>query len=193
MNTKWKEKTAIIDLNERYISDMAFQSESVLDNTDWNILRELQQDARLSYHELGRRVGLSAPAAAERVRKLEDKGVIKGYTAQVDPARVGLPLLAFIQLRCDPGKCLLKTSSVEEYPEIVEIHKLSGEHCTLLKVAISSMKHLEAFNERLGSHGPLISSIVTSTPWVRPMVDWENPEVNMNPPANPGWTISKED
>jgi Lrp/AsnC family transcriptional regulator, leucine-responsive regulatory protein len=167
---------------------MALHSESSLDNTDWQILRELQQDARLSYNELGRRVNLSAPAAAERVRKLEDKGVITSYSVQVDLAKVGLPLLAFIQLHCEPGKCLLKTSSFEEFPEVLEIHKLSGAHCTLLKVAVSSMEHLEAFNERLGSHGPLISNIVTSTPFTSHMIDWEHPNVSMDPPANPGWS-----
>ena len=167
---------------------MALQTESPLDSTDWQILREFQQDARLSFNELGRRVNLSAPAAAERVRKLEDKGVIAGYAAQVNPAKVGLPLLAFIQLHCDPGKCLLKTSSAEEFPEILEIHKLSGSHCTLLKVAVASMEHLEAFNERLGSHGPLISDIVMSTPFSNKMIDWENPGVNVQRPATPGWS-----
>ena len=167
---------------------MAFHSETTLDSTDWQILRELQQDGRLSYHELGRRVNLSAPAAAERVRKLEDRGVIAGYSAQINPTKVGLPLLAFIQLHCDPGKCLLKTSSADEYPEILEIHKLSGAHCTLLKVAVSSMEHLEAFNERLGQHGPLISNIVTSTAFTSRMIDWEDPDVSLDPPANPGWS-----
>src|SRR5689334_319670 len=133
---------------------MALQSERSLDGTDWKILRELQKDARLSYNELGRRVGLSAPAVAERVHRLEDAGVITGYGAHIDPAKVGLPLLALIQLRCDPGKCLLKTSSAEEFPEVLEVHKLSGSHCSLLKIAVSSMQHLEAFNERLGVHGP---------------------------------------
>src|ERR1043165_8000922 len=139
---KIKGKLDILSPNERRFFSMAFHSESSLDSTDWQILRELQQDARLSYNELGRRVNLSSPAAAERVRKLEDKGVIAGYAAQVNPAKVGLPLLAFIQLHCDPGKCLLKTSSADEFPEILEIHKLSGSHCTLLKVAVASMEHL---------------------------------------------------
>ena len=167
---------------------MALHLETSLDTTDWQILRELQRDARLSYSELGRRVNLSAPAAAERVRKLEDRGVITGYAAQINQAKIGLPLLAFIQLHCDPGKCLLKTSRADEFPEILEIHKLSGAHCTLLKVAVSSMEHLEAFNERLGSHGPLISNIVTSSPFMSRMIDWEDPDVNLNPPANPGWS-----
>jgi len=167
---------------------LTLHSESSIDNTDWEILRELQQDARLSYSELGRRVGLSAPAAAERVRKLEDKGVITGYSARVDPAKVGLPLLAFIQLRCDPGQCLLKTASADEFPEVLEMHKLSGSHCSLLKVAVSSMQHLEAFNERLGRHGPLICNIVTSSALSARAIDWEHPASDLDiPPVDSGW------
>jgi Lrp/AsnC family leucine-responsive transcriptional regulator len=167
---------------------MASQSERSLDGTDWKILRELQKDARLSYNELGRRVGLSAPAAAQRVRRLEDAGIITGYRAIVDPAKVGLPLLAIIQLRCDPGKCLLKTSSAEEFPEVLEMHRLSGSHCSLLKVVVSDLRHLEAFNERLGAHGPLTSTIVTSSALTYRIIDWEQPDEDLDPPPNPGWT-----
>jgi Lrp/AsnC family transcriptional regulator, leucine-responsive regulatory protein len=167
---------------------MALQSERPLDSTDWKLLRELQRDARLSYNELGRRVGLSAPAAAERVRKLEDAGVITGYCAQVNPAQVGLPLLVLIQLRCAPGKCLLKTSSAEEFPEVLEMHKLSGSHCSLLKIAVSSMQHLEAFNERLGTHGESIVNIVTSSALTHRIIDWEQPNVGLDPPVDQSWT-----
>jgi Lrp/AsnC family leucine-responsive transcriptional regulator len=167
---------------------MALQTERPLDGTDWKLLRELQRDARLSYNELGRRVGLSAPAAAERVRKLEDAGVIMGYGARIDPAKVGMPLLALIQLRCTPGKCLLKTSTVEEFPEVLEMHKLSGSHCSLLKVAVASMRHLEAFNERLGAHGGLIVNIVTSSALTHRVIDWEQLDVDVDPPVDPGWS-----
>jgi Lrp/AsnC family leucine-responsive transcriptional regulator len=77
---------------------MAFHDDYLLDETGWQILRELQNNARLSFHELGRRVGLSSPAVAERVRKLEDAGIIIGYEARVAPLKVGLPLLAFIRI-----------------------------------------------------------------------------------------------
>lgn len=167
---------------------MTFQSQSPLDATDWRILRELQGDSRLSYNELGRRVALSAPAVAERIRKLEDRGIITGYTAQVDPAKVGLPLLVFIQLRCDHGKCLLKTSSADVFPEIQEMHKLSGDHCTMIKAGLSSMQHLEAFKDRLSQHGRLVCNVVTSSVITHRTVDWENPDVNMDPPNDPGWT-----
>jgi len=132
-------------------------------------------------------VALSAPAAAERVRKLEDRGVITGYSAQVNLTQVGLPLLAFIQLRCSPGKCLLKTSSANAFPEVLEMHKLSGSHCSLLKVAVSSMEHLEAFNERLGAHGQLIVNTVTSCALTKRLIDWENPDVKLIPPFDAGW------
>src|SRR5260370_7520512 len=92
---------------------MALQSERYLDQTDWKILRELQKDARLSYNELGRRVGLSAPATAERVRKLEDAGIITSYGAQMDVAKLGLPLLSFTQLPSFPARCSFKTTSAD--------------------------------------------------------------------------------
>jgi Lrp/AsnC family transcriptional regulator, leucine-responsive regulatory protein len=163
------------------------RTERPLDSIDWKILRELQQDSRLSFNELGRRVGLSSPAAAERVRTLEDTGVITGYGARVDRAKVGLPLLAFIQLRCNPGKCLLEHGRAEEFPEIVEMHKLSGAHCSLLKVAVSSMQHLEAFNGRLGARGSLISYVVTSSVLTCHIIDWEHSTVETQPPKITGW------
>ncbi len=170
---------------------MALQSERSLDQTDWKILRELQQDGRLSFNELGRRVGLSAPATAERVRKLEDADIITSYGAQVDVAKLGLPLLVFIQLRCFPERCLFKTSSAEQFPEVLEIHKLSGSHCALLKVALSSLEHLEAFTERLGAHGEQITNVVTSNLFSKPVIDWEEPEVTLRPSLQPGWEKCK--
>jgi Lrp/AsnC family leucine-responsive transcriptional regulator len=170
---------------------MALQSERLLDPTDWKILRELQKDARLSYNELGRRVGLSAPATAERVRKLEDADIITSYGALVDVAKLGLPLLVFIQLRCATDKCLFKISSAEKFPEVMEIHKLSGSHCALLKVALASMEHLEAFNERLGVHGEQVTNIVTSNLFSQHFIDWEEPPVDLRPSVQPGWDKRK--
>jgi Lrp/AsnC family transcriptional regulator, leucine-responsive regulatory protein len=142
---------------------MTFRSERELDNVDWRLLKELQADGRLSYKELGRRVNLSAPAVAERVRRLEEAGVIAGYQAEVNARRAGFPFLAFVQLQCTLGHCLLKTSTSDDYPEIVEIHRLSGDHCTMIKVRAVSLQHLEGLIERLGKHGELRSSVVLST------------------------------
>jgi Lrp/AsnC family transcriptional regulator, leucine-responsive regulatory protein len=142
---------------------MGLRTERSLDDTDWRILRELQADGRLSYNELGRRVSLSPPAVAERVRRLEEQGVITGYHARVDPERAGLPLTAFVQLRCRLDHCLLQTSKASDYPEVVEVHKLSGDHCSMLKVRAASMEHFEGLLERLGKHGPMRTSVVIST------------------------------
>jgi len=134
-----------------------------LDPTDWRIIAELQEDGRLSYNQLARRVNLSAPAVAERVRRLEEAGVIAGYQARIDPARAGLPLTAFVQMRCSYGRCLLKTSTADDFPEVVEVHKLSGNSCSMLKVRVASMPHFEGLLERLGEHGELNSHVVLST------------------------------
>lgn len=148
---------------ERKIDAMTFRSERPLDKVDWQLISALQEDGRLSFSELGRRINLSPPAVAERVRRLEEAGVITGYQARVDPRRAGYPFLAFVQMRCSLGKCLLKTSTADDYPEVTEIHKLSGDHCAMVKVRAASLEHFEGLLERLGQHGEMRSSVVLST------------------------------
>ncbi|HEX6444238.1 MAG TPA: Lrp/AsnC family transcriptional regulator [Streptosporangiales bacterium] len=142
---------------------MTYRSEGPLDETDWRILAELQEDGRLSYNELGRRVHMSSPAVAERVRRLERLGVITGFRAAVDTRRAGYPVEAFVQMRCSRGKCLLETSRSEDFPEVVEIHKLSGDHCSMLRVRATSVEHFEGLVDRLGKHGEMRTSMVLST------------------------------
>ena len=158
-----------------------------MDQTDWHILTELQRDGRLSYNQLARRVNLSPPAVAERVRRLEERGIITGYEARVDPAKAGLPLTAFIQMRCTPGRCLLQTSSADDLPEVVEIHKLSGQWCSMLKVRVASMEHLEGLFERIGErHGQMNTHIVLSTQYEGRPVE---PPAELPRPVTPaaGW------
>jgi Lrp/AsnC family leucine-responsive transcriptional regulator len=156
-----------------------------LDHLDWLLLAELQADARLSYNELARRVHLSAPSVAERVRRMEEAGVITGYAARIDPGRAGQPLLAFIQLRCQPGNCLLRTTSADDYPEVAEIHKLSGEYCTLLKVRAMSLAHLEGLVERIGKHGQMRTHIVFATEYDgRPVAE---PPADRSVTRSAGW------
>jgi Lrp/AsnC family transcriptional regulator, leucine-responsive regulatory protein len=144
---------------------MTFQAQRPLDDLDWRILGELQADGRLSYNELGRRVSLSPPAVADRVRRLEEQGVITGYHARVDPGRAGFPLTAFVRMRCRVDRCLLKTSQASDYPEVVEVHKLTGDHCAMLKVRAASMEHFEGLVDRLGErHGLGTTTVVLSTP-----------------------------
>lgn len=142
---------------------MASRAGKPLDALDWRILRELQADARLSYNELARRVGLSSPTVAERVRRLEEAGVIAGYRAAVDPAKVGLPVMALVQLRCRPGRCLLQTRRGADFPEVIEVLKVSGAHCTVLKVVAASHGHMESVVDRLNEHGEVQTSVVWSS------------------------------
>ena len=153
---------------------VSLRTQRELDSLDWKLLQELQTDARLSYNELARRVGLSAPAVAERVRRMEDAGVIAAYRAEVDPAKIGLPVTALVQLRCDHGKCLLKTGDPAAFPEVMDVHKVSGPYCTVLKVVASSTAHLESFFERLGQHGEMQTTMVWSTPLSRKTLNWED-------------------
>lgn len=135
-----------------------------MDGTDWNLLRELQADARLSYSELARRVSLSQPAATDRVRRLEEQGVIDGYRAIVNLDRVGLPLLAFVRLRYGSGNYAPLHEALAETTEILECHHVTGEDCFILKVAAGSMPHLEQITGRLASLGAITTSVVYSTP-----------------------------
>lgn len=135
-----------------------------LDGTDWAIIGEIQRDARQSFNQIAKRVSLSAPSVAARIRRLEHAGVIQGYHARINPTAVGLPVTAFLQLHCHPGRCLLKTSAAEKFPEIVEIHRLGGDSCTMVKVRTASMAHLSSLLERMGEHADTNSHIVVETP-----------------------------
>lgn len=142
-----------------------------LDETDWALLRELQADARLSYSELSRRVHLSAPAVAERVRRLEESGVVTGYHAHVDLGRAGWSVLAMIRMTCYGPRCVLQDPAVATWPEVREIHRITGDACSLLKVAAGSMDGFEQVIDRLAPYGPPSSTLVLATPvpW-RPVV-----------------------
>jgi Lrp/AsnC family transcriptional regulator, leucine-responsive regulatory protein len=157
-----------------------------LDQTDWRIVAELQRDGRLSYNQLGRLVNMSSPAVAERVRRLEESGVIAGYQARIDPAKAGQPLTAFVQLRCEHGHCLLKTTTADDFPEVVEVHKLSGGFCSMLKLRVASMAHLEGLLERLGAHREMHSHVVLSTQYENRPVQPPAEQSPVTPSA--GWS-----
>jgi Lrp/AsnC family leucine-responsive transcriptional regulator len=145
---------------------------------DWVLLRELQADARLSFSELSRRVHLSPPAVAERVRRLEEAGIISGYHAHVDLAKTGWTVIAIIRMSCYGPRCILRDPAVGEWPEILEIHRITGDACCVLKVAAGSMDAFEQVIDRLAPYGQPSSTMVLSTP-----LDW-HPVTP--PPAPPG-------
>ncbi|GAA0832096.1 Lrp/AsnC family transcriptional regulator [Streptosporangium amethystogenes subsp. fukuiense] len=135
-----------------------------MDAMDWALLAELQQDARLSYSELSRRVHLSAPAVAERVRRLEETGVITGYHARVDASRAGRGVAALIRMSCYGPRCVLRDEQALAWPEILEVHRVTGDACCLLRVVTSSMTTFEEMIDRLAPYGHPSSMMVLSSP-----------------------------
>ena len=141
--------------------------ERVLDEVGWQLLAALQDDARLSFSELGRRVGLSAPAAAERVRRLEDAGVIRGYRLDLGLETLGLPITALIRVAAPEEKCAGLKAFVAGLDEVLECHHVTGSDAFVLKVAASSVGHLEAVIEGVGRWGTPATSIILSSPVAR--------------------------
>lgn len=135
-----------------------------MDTVDRRLLAELQTDGRLSFNELSRRVNLSSPAVAERVRRLETDGVITGYHAHLDLARAGRPVTALVQVRCYGPRCVLRDPQVASWPEIQQLHRVTGDACCVLFVAVPGMAEFEALIDRLADYGPPSSTMVLSSP-----------------------------
>ncbi len=150
---------------------MALEIEKLLDTTGWQLLHALQENARLSYSELGQRVGLSSPAVAERIRRMEDAGIISGYHAEINLAKVGFPITAIIRMSTAPGeRCTSFTGFVENMPEVLTCYRVTGGDSLIMKVMASSVGHLESLIDQLSTHGQLTTSIVLSTPVGRRIV-----------------------
>ncbi|MEU4768717.1 Lrp/AsnC family transcriptional regulator [Actinosynnema sp. NPDC023794] len=133
-----------------------------LDPTDWSILAELQRDGRIALSELGRRVNLSASATTERVRRLESAGVITGYRAEVDLAKVGYAVLAVVRLKYPGNRHEPLHALLADRPEILECLRTTGDDCYTLKVAATSMPHLEQVVNDLTGFGSTTTNIVYS-------------------------------
>jgi Lrp/AsnC family leucine-responsive transcriptional regulator len=147
----------------------------VVDTVDWHLLAELQRDARLSFNELSRRVNLSSPAVAERVRRLQDSGVITGYHAHIDLAKVDRQATALIRMHCYGPTCLLREPAVTDWPEVLQLHRISGDACCVLTVSVQTMAELERFIDRLAAYGRPSTAMILSSPitWrpVEPLAD----------------------
>ncbi|MBV8933478.1 MAG: Lrp/AsnC family transcriptional regulator, partial [Kutzneria sp.] len=126
----------------------------MLDDLDWRLLDELQADARASFNELARRCGVSAPTVAQRVRRLEEAGVITGYRATVDPSAVGLGIQALVSMRCYGPRCVtLRPERVAGWPEVLQVVRLTGDICSIVHVATTSVEQLTRVLERLWEYG----------------------------------------
>jgi Lrp/AsnC family leucine-responsive transcriptional regulator len=135
----------------------------LLDDIGWKIVGELQQNARIPFAELGRIVGLSTPAVTERVHKMEESGIILGYRAQIDPAKVGLPMLAFVNVKVGGENLVHFMELAATHPEVLECHRITGAESFVLKVAVSNVTHLESLLDALMPYVATTTSMVLST------------------------------
>jgi Lrp/AsnC family leucine-responsive transcriptional regulator len=135
-----------------------------LDEVNILLLEELRRDPRLSMTELGRRVGMSSPAVTERVRRLEEAGIIRGYRLDLDPAALGLPLTAYIRIRPDPGQLPKVAELARSIPEVVECHRITGEDCFIVKAHFPAIDQLDRLLDQFLVYGVTTTSIVQSTP-----------------------------
>jgi Lrp/AsnC family transcriptional regulator, leucine-responsive regulatory protein len=137
---------------------------SAIDMTNRRLLAELQEDARLSLAELGRRIGLSPPAVADRLGRLERAGVIAGYRMEIDPRALGLDLTAIVRVRPSPGQLANVAGLAQRTPEVVECHRVTGEDCFVMTAHVRDVHHLETVIDRFVAIGQTTSSIVQSSP-----------------------------
>jgi Lrp/AsnC family leucine-responsive transcriptional regulator len=137
---------------------------ALIDDTNRRLLAELQDDARLSLAELGRRVRLSSPAVAERLQRLEQSGVIRGYHADIDPQALGLALGAVIRVRPAPGQLHNVAELARRTPEVVECHRITGEDCYILRAHVRDVGHLEEVIDHFVALGQTTTSIMQSSP-----------------------------
>ena len=136
----------------------------LLDAVNLRVLEELAKDGRIGMAELGRRLGLSAPAVTERVQRLERAGVIAGSRAEIDPRAIGFPVSAIVRIRPSPGQLQRIPEVARETPEVAECYRITGEDCYLLRLHLRSIDELEDVLDRFTPYGLTTTSIIHSTP-----------------------------
>lgn len=136
-----------------------------IDETDLKLLEELQADARVSLAELGRRVGLSSPSVADRLRRLEDNGVILGYRTELNPRALGYALGAVIRIRPHARQIPKVAKIAADTPEVVECQRITGDDCFFMKLYVRDVEHLEEVLDRFTPFGQTTTSVVQSAPF----------------------------
>ena len=140
-----------------------------IDDLSTEILRCLQQNARMSFTEIGRKVGLTSPAVAERVKKMEDLGVIENYTTHISHAMLGYQLRAMITLRAFVGKLRPFLDKVDTFKEVINCYRITGNENIIMEVVIRDQVHLEQFIDKLISYGEtrthiILSNVISNAP-----------------------------
>jgi Lrp/AsnC family leucine-responsive transcriptional regulator len=136
------------------------QKQVALDRLDWRILEALQCNARISSTELGKRIGLSQPAVTTRIKRLEEHGIIEGYTARINPGLVGRGIAAIVRIRTNYAEIKHCLNTFESMPEIVEVHRITGEDCFMVRILVEEMTQLEVAIDALARCGPVTTSII---------------------------------
>ena len=137
-----------------------------LDAIAWKILEALQQNARVSFAELGRKIGLSTPAVAERVHRLEEAGVITGYHASLNSTKLGVPIRVLVRLTIPGGELQISrtVTALKDLSEISRCHRITGAESFVIEADVVSIRHLEALIDRLSALGATSTSTVLSSP-----------------------------
>ncbi len=133
-----------------------------IDSTNWGILQCLQQNARLSNAEIGRKVGLSSPAVAERIKKMEDYGVLTGYKAVVSYTKTGYQLKAIITLRAFMGRLKPFLTKVSQFDEVLNCYRITGNENIIMEVVLRDQIHLQEFIDSLITYGEVKTHIILS-------------------------------
>jgi Lrp/AsnC family leucine-responsive transcriptional regulator len=145
----------------------------MLDELDRNIVQVLAEDSRISVKELAQRVGLSAPSASERVKRLSERGVIRAFTIEVDPGRIGYPLQAIVRIRPLPGKLHVVEKLIQELPQVSECDKVTGEDCFVARLHVGSMEQLDQILDRIVDKAETNTAIVKAQPVRRRMLPFD--------------------
>lgn len=148
--------------------------DALLDITNRRLLAELQGDARVSLAELGRRVGLSSPAVAERLQRLEQDDVILGYHARLNPQALGFSLSAVIRVRPAPRQLRQVGDVARATPEVVDCRRITGDDCYVMTAHVRSVEHLEEVIDRFAAYGQTTTSIVQSSPVPPRGLPWDD-------------------
>lgn len=134
-----------------------------LDRLDWRIVEALQRNARISNTELGKQIGLSQPAVAARIRRLEELGVIEGYSARINPGLIGRGISAMVRIRTTHAEIKRCLSAFEAMPEIVEAYRVTGEDCFIVRIVVQEMAQLETAIDTLARFGPVTTAVVLAS------------------------------
>jgi Lrp/AsnC family leucine-responsive transcriptional regulator len=133
-----------------------------VDSINWKILDCLQRNARQSNTDISKKVGISSPAVAERIRKMEDSGIIKSYIANVSPYATGYQLRALITVRAFMGRLKPFLEKVKSFNEVINCYRITGNENIVMEVVLDNQKHLETFIDQLITYGETKTQIILS-------------------------------